>query len=144
MRKLSEGLQHTGGRLSEDALRTSRAEAATTVLRAALSALPLVEGPAAELVNAILLPSLTIRRDRFFTELYDDLRTLEERLECFHAETLASNDLLVSVAVRAAQAALKDHRREKHEALRDATLNTGIGIAIKDDVQMLLSTWSIR
>ena len=122
----------------QEALLTSGSEATTTVLRAAISALPLVGGPASELVNAILLPNLTLRRNRFFTELYYDLRKLEERIEGFRTETLAANDLFVSVAVRASQAALKDHRGEKHQALRNATLNTGIGISIEGDVQMLL------
>ena len=103
-----------------------------------MSALPLVGGPAAELVNAILLPNLTRRRDKLLAALSRGLTELEERVEGFHPEALAENDQFVSVAVRAAQAALRDHRRDKHEALRNAVLNTGIGIGIDDDVQMLL------
>ena len=122
----------------EEAFATSGAEAVTTVVRAAVSAIPLVGGPAAELVNALLLPNLAKRRDRFFADLYCDFRMLEERVESFDAKTLVENDQLVSVAVRAAQAALGDHRQEKHEALRNAVLNTAIGIAIEEDVQMLL------
>ena len=62
----------------EEALATSGAEATTTVLRAFLSTLPVVGGPATELLNAILLPSLAKRRDRYFRDLYYDLRGLEE------------------------------------------------------------------
>ncbi len=129
----------------------TRWDHAHLMVKAALSAVPVVGGPAAELFAAILAPPLIRRRDEWLQSLADGLAELQERVTGFKAESLADNDAFVSGALQASRAALQIHQSEKLEALRNALLNVAIGQAPDEDQQAMflnyietLTGWHIR
>lgn len=120
-------------------------------LKTALSALPLVGGPAAELFAAIIAPPLARRRDDWLEALAEGLSALKEKVASVTPESLANNEAFVSVVMQASRAALQTHQKEKLEALRNAVLNVAAGRAPDEDQQAMfmsyietLTTWHIR
>ncbi len=94
-------------------------DAANIVVRGVAS---LVPGPADELVNFVIKPSLEKRRIEWFDDLAERVRRLEEE------ERLTLDDLqsepVVDVLLQASRAALATSSTEKRDALRNAVLNS--------------------
>ena len=121
---------------SSDGL-SSAGETAMSVLGAAAGlAVPIV-GPAvtqAILKRAIKLP-LEVRRSNWFNSLGEGLRELQDRFDGFDPEALGENEEFVSTVFEATEMAMKTHRKEKREALKNAVLNTARGFSIDDVVR---------
>jgi hypothetical protein len=122
-----------------------------TIVRAGLSAIPIVGGPAAELFSAIITPPLVRRRDAWVQSIAEGLHGLEKKIGNFSMESLATNEVFTTAVMHATQAALRDHRHEKLEALRNAVLNVAAGNAPSDDLQLMFlefidgaTSWHIR
>ena len=121
------------------------------LVKAALSALPIAGGPAAELFATIIAPPLARRRDAWLRGLADGIDALREKIAGFDAGSLANNEEFVSVALQASRAAIQTHQTEKLEALRNAVLNVAAGRAPAEDEQMMflgyvetLTAWHLR
>src|SRR5436853_685215 len=91
-------------------------------VKAAISALPIAGGPAAELFAAIITPPLARRRDEWLQGLADGLASLEDNVQGFRVETLADREEFISAALQASHSAIRTHHKEKLEALRNAVL----------------------
>lgn len=120
-------------------------------VKAALSALPLAGGPAAELFATIIAPPLLRRRDEWLQALAAGIETLREQVAGFDAASLRDNDAFVSVALQASRAAMQTHQTEKLDALRNAVLNVAAGRTTDDDEQAIflgyvetLTAWHLR
>ena len=121
---------------SSDGL-SAAGEAAMGVLGAAAGLIVPVVGPAATqaiLKRAIRLP-LELRRSNWFNSLGEGLRELQDRLDGFDPDALSENEEFVSTVFEATQMAMKTHREEKREALKNAVLNTALGVSIDDVVR---------
>jgi hypothetical protein len=94
-----------------------------TTAKAALSAVPFVGGPAAELFALVLAPPLEKRRDAWLQQLYDALKRLEQQVEGFKISDLSHNEAFISATIQATQIALRTHQQQKREALRNSVLN---------------------
>jgi hypothetical protein len=94
-----------------------------TTAKAALSAVPFVGGPAAELFALVLAPPLEKRRDAWLEQLYDSLKRLEKQVEGFRISDLSQNEAFISATIQATQIALRTHQQQKREALRNSVLN---------------------
>ena len=112
-----------------DALTPTGGDWAHTISKGALSAIPAVGGPAAELLAAIIVPPLARRRDEWIRALADGLHVLEARVEGFTIAGLAENEAFVSTVMQATTVAVRTHQQEKREALRNAVLNVAAGRA---------------
>jgi hypothetical protein len=120
-------------------------------MKAALSALPVVGGPLAELFGAVIMPSLDKRRVEWLNALSEGLSDLQQRVEGLSFENLAGNELFVSNVLQASQAALRTHQEDKLIALRNAVLNTLLPNAPDEDQQSIflnyvdtLTPWHLR
>lgn len=111
----------------------SKGDIAHSVVKAAISAAPVVGGPGAELFALILRPPLQRRQDEWMNEVAEGLRELETKTDGFSIENLKDNERFVSTVMNASQAAIRDHRREKREALRNAVLNVARGSNLTED-----------
>jgi hypothetical protein len=104
-------------------------------IKGMISSLPFVGGVIAEELALVLNAPLSRRRDEWLTDLARRLHDLEGRVNGFHFEDLANNEQFVSATAQATQAALRTHREEKLEALRNAVLNTALQREPDDDQQ---------
>jgi len=132
-------LQQTGG------------DTVHTVIRAGLSAIPVIGGPAAELFSAIITPPLSRRRDEWIQQIADGLRLLENQVEGFRIENLSENETFITIVMQASQAAIRNHQEEKLIALRNAVLNSALLNDLEVDLQQMflifvdsLTAWHLR
>lgn len=110
-------------------------DAAHAVVKAGLSAIPVVGGPAAELFQNIVQPPLEKRRVRWMEQVGEKLEELEQK--GLNLESLQSNEQFVTAVMHASQVALRTHQAAKLDALRNAILNIAKGQAPDETVQHL-------
>ena len=111
------------------------------VVKAGLSAIPVIGGSASELFSLVITPSLEKRRDRWIESIGESLKALEARVEGFKIENLKDNEAFVSTLMQASQAAIVNHQKEKLEALRNAVLNAALADAPEQDLQHMFLTF---
>ena len=121
-----------------------------TLAKAGIAALPL-GGSATELLSLVLAPSLEKRRDKWLEDMAEAFRALEAKLEDFKVENLTGNEAFVSVVMHSSQIALRNHQKEKLEALRNAVLNAALPNSPEQDLQHMFlnivdsfTPWHIR
>jgi hypothetical protein len=105
------------------------------IAKAAVSGIPVLGSPAAELFGMITAPILGRRRDEWFEELRLRLNELSRKVEGL-SEAL-TEDAFVSALAQATHVALRTHQAEKLEALRNAVLNVAVGRSPSDDLQLI-------
>lgn len=119
-----------------------------TLIRAGISGIPVVGGPANELLSLVITPSFEKRRDKWIESIAEGLKDLEEKVEGFKIENLAENESFVSTVTQASQAAIRNHQKQKLEDLRNAVLNAALPNAPEEDLQLMFLnfvdslTWS--
>lgn len=95
-------------------------------VKAGLSAIPVIGGPAAEIFTQVIVPPLTKRRDAWLQGISDSLAELEEKIEGFSVQSLASNEEFITLMMQASVIAIRNHQKEKLSALRNVVLNSAI------------------
>ena len=112
-----------------------------TLVKAGIAALPLLGGSLNELVSLVLAPSLERRRDKWLEDMAEALGAIEAQVEDFKIENLSGNEAFVSVVMHCSQIALRNHQKEKLEALRNAVLNAALADAPEQDLQHMFLTF---
>jgi len=107
----------------------------------ALSGIPWIGGPAAELFNAMIAPPLDRRRDKWIESIYKGLKSLEEKVEEFSIENLKDNEMFITTVMHASQSAIRNHQQEKLESLRNAVLNAASPNPPDEDLQLMFLNW---
>lgn len=105
-------------------------------VRVAISAIPVVGGPALELFNALKAPPIQRRRDAWLDDLAERLSRLEQRGQLTLAD-LRDDEKFVSAVIQALTIAIKNHQQEKLEALHNAVINVALGTAPEDSKREL-------
>lgn len=111
-------------------------DAAHALVKAGLSAVPLVGGPAVEIFQYVVQPPLDKRREAWMKDVGEKLQELERK--GFDLAKLQDNEQFISAVMQASQAALRTHKAEKLAALRNAIINVASGQAPDETVQHLL------
>ena len=108
-----------------------------TLIKAGLSAVPIIGGAAAEIFSTIIVPPLNKRRDEWIEQIIVDLTKLEEEIDGFSIEVLSQSDMFITTIMNATQIAIRNHQTEKLEALKHAVLNTALSNTPEEDIQFL-------
>lgn len=114
---------------------TTTGDVVDAVARAALTAVPVFGGPAAELIDLVLNPALHRRREDWLRRLgvvVDELRAHQ-----IDIGTLSTNEAFVSAVFSASQAAVKTHEEEKLRALQNAVTRTGLALGPDEHTQLM-------
>ena len=137
--------------MTEEKPKPTKGDAAHKAAKIALSGIPWIGGPIAELFNTVIAPPLAKRRDKWLESIYEGLKTLEEKVKGFKIENLKDNEMFVTTVMHATQVAIRNHQKEKLEALRNAVLNAASPNAPEEDLQLMflnwvdeLTTWHLR
>jgi hypothetical protein len=107
------------------------------VARGILSGIPIAGGLASEIFNLVIAPPLTKRRDEWMESIAEGLKELEEKVDGFKIEDLSNNASFITTVMHATQAAVRNHQKEKLDALRNAALNAALPNAPEEDLQMM-------
>ncbi len=127
--------EHERPKLGKMPTRTG-AEFAVHLAEAALSAVPVVGGSASGVVEAILGPAMSRRKEAWFGQLGEALVELQERFDGFDPSALSENEQFVTTVLQTTLLALKTHQEEKHDAFRNAVVNSLLPGAPDDHEQM--------
>lgn len=103
----------------------------------AVSAIPVVGGAGAALLEAVFKSPLEQRKIRWFDSLADAIRELRDKVEGLDDESLRDDETFVTVAMQASQIALRNHQQEKLDALRNAVLNSRLPNSPNEDTQLI-------
>lgn len=121
------------------------------IAKAATSTVPVVGGPAAELLGQIFSPPLEKRRERWMRELADAVKELQDRVIELTPEKLSANEAFITTAMHASQIATRTHQQEKLDALRNAVVNAAMPDAPDETMQQIflnhvdnLTPWHLR
>ena len=112
-------------------------DVAHTLVKAGLSAVPMVGSTANELLSLVISPSLEKRRDKWIESIAEALKVLEEQISGFKIENLCENELFISTVMKALQVAMRNHQKEKLDALNNAVLNSALPNAPEEDMQFM-------
>jgi hypothetical protein len=91
---------------------------------------------AGEIVNQLVTPPITKRRDEFFESVGERLKDLEDQ-GVISLETLSENEKFIDVTMLATQAALRTSVKEKKDALRNAILKSAKPVSPELAVQQM-------
>jgi hypothetical protein len=107
-----------------------------TAIRAGVSAVPVVGGPAVELLNALIPPPLARRQAEWAERVAAALDELH-RVDPERYIRLQEDEGFISVVLHATQAALRASRLEKRQLLASAVENSASGSPLPTDYQTL-------
>lgn len=108
--------------------------AARTTLDAAASLVPGAGYAVGELVKHFIGEPLERRREEWLTSIGEGVAELQDRFDGFNPSSLSDNEEFISAVYETTQHAMKTHRKEKREALRNAVLNIALGYRL-DEVE---------
>jgi hypothetical protein len=97
-----------------------------TIVRAGLSTIPVAGGAIKEFFNTIIAPPLQKHLIEWVESLETELHNLEDKIEGFRIENLDKDNVFATKFSYALQVVIRNHRKEKLDALRNAILNTAL------------------
>ncbi len=102
-------------------------------------AIPLIEEYIKDfVVNNLILSPATKRRDRWIDEyLSKAVQTIAEKAAPSVVENLSNNESFLTVVLQATSIALRNHQKEKLEALRNAIVNSVLPNAPNESLQLM-------
>ncbi|MCL1636142.1 hypothetical protein M2650_16085 [Luteimonas sp. SX5] len=113
----------------------SKGDTLHALAKAGLSAVPIIGGPSVELFQHVVQPPLEKRRIEWMAYVGEKLVELEQR--GVDIQQLSENEEFVSAVLHASQLAVRTHRQEKREALRNALFNIASGKAPEESLQQI-------
>ena len=119
--------------------KSSKADVAHTVVKAGLSAIPIIGGPAVELFQHVVQPPLVKRQQEWMATVGEKLQELENR--GINIEDFQNNEAFISAVMHASQMALRTHQVEKREALRNAVFNIALNGSSGEALEHMFFDW---
>jgi hypothetical protein len=119
-----------------EAPKPTTGDVAHALTKAGLSMIPVVGGPAVELFQHLVQPPLERRRNEWMEQVGEKLLALEQN--GLNLGELQSNEQFITAIMQASTAALRTHKAEKLDALRNAVINIATGHGPEETIQHLL------
>jgi hypothetical protein len=108
-----------------------------TAARAVVSAVPILGSPAEKIFSLIVAPPIVKRRDEWIESIALGLLKLKEQVQGFNFENLQKNEMFQTTVLYASTLAIRNHQKEKKEALRNAVLNTALATSPDEDLILI-------
>ncbi|EPY08218.1 hypothetical protein PAALTS15_05803 [Paenibacillus alvei TS-15] len=122
-----------------------------SIVKTGISAIPVIGGGASELFSLLVAPPASKRRDQWLEKLAQGIEELKRNVPEFDVNSLKDNDIFITTVLQATHVAIRNHQEEKLIALRNAVLNSAIGIEIDENIQLMflnmvdsLTPWHLR
>jgi len=115
----------------------SASDVVHALTKASISQIPIAGAPAAEIFALVVTPPYERRRDEWIESIGNGLKEIAEKVEGFKIEELSNNKTFITTVTHASQAAIRNHQKEKLEALRNAVLNAALPNAPEEDLQLM-------
>ncbi len=105
--------------------------------RAVASMVPVAGGPVQVLFENVFTAPLEKRKQAWLEQFAAAVEELQRRVEGLTPEKLAQDDVFVTVAMQAAQIALRNHQQSKLDALRNAVMNSALPNSPEENEQLI-------
>jgi hypothetical protein len=115
----------------------TKGDIAQAIARGAVSMVPFVGGPAAELIGLVLQPALEHRREEWLQDLASAIDEIRGRMDGFDPDQLAQNEVFITAVISASNAALRTHEAEKRVALRNAVISSALPLGLDEHEQLM-------
>jgi hypothetical protein len=122
-----------------------------TIFRALAAGIPLAGGSITELWNGFFCSPLAKRREAWLRGLAKAVVELQKAMPDLSLESLQQNEAFISAVLGASSIAMRNHRKEKLEALRNAAISSVVHPDIDEDLQAMfmryvdeLTPWHLR
>lgn len=119
-----------------DPIVETEGDKAHRLVRATIGALPIFSGTALEVFNSVIEPPLEKRKLEWMLQVTNVINDLQNRFD-LEIESLANNEKFVSSLLHASQIAIKNHQKEKIEALKLAVLNSARNSTSSEDQEFI-------
>lgn len=120
-------------------------------LKGVLAGVPYGGGLVSEFFEFIWKPPYSRRLIEWIESIAEDIKKLQEKNKSFSFEDLNRNEFFNTTLFHATQVAIRNHHKEKLEALRNAVLNSISPNLPEEDLQLMflnwvdeLTTWHLR
>ncbi|EKP0302712.1 hypothetical protein JGX26_000624 [Aeromonas veronii] len=120
--------------------KATKGDAAHAIMKAGLSALPMIGGPAVELFQSVVQSPLERRRIEWMQAVGERLQELEDS-QRINLEKLRQSEKFISTVMHATTIALRTHEAEKREALRNAVIHVALGQSPEDALEHMFFEW---
>jgi len=110
-------------------------DAAHEIGKTILSVVPAAGGPLAALFENIFTAPLNKRRQAWLEDLASVISDIQNKLADITPEKLATNEMFITAALQASQIAIRNHKKEKIDALKTALFNSVQPNAPSEDIQ---------
>jgi len=117
--------------------KAGKGDVAHAAVRAGLSLIPHVGGAITEAFSACIAVPLNKRRDEWIEEIAKGVQGLEGQVDDLKPEKLFKNKIFITTMTQATQVAIRNHQKEKLEALRNAVLNSALPNAPDENRQTI-------
>jgi hypothetical protein len=111
-------------------------EKAHRLARAAIAAVPALGGTLVEAFNALIEPPMARRKTEWMVQVTEAINELYEK-GIVTEENLQQNEKFFTTLVHASTTAIRNHEKEKLDALRNAVINSALPGAPSDTMQQL-------
>ena len=111
----------------------SSGDYAHSIAKAGLSSITIIGGAAVELFQNVIQPPLEKRRNEWMRQVGEKLQDIEKKGQ--KLEDLQNNEVFISAVMHASQLALRTHKKEKLDALRNAVINIAKGQTPEEAIQ---------
>lgn len=118
----------------------SLGDRAHALVRSILGAVPGAGQAAIELFTALVTPPLEKRREEWMRQVGEMLAKLSEERKV-NLDQLQQNDAFIDLLMDASQAAMRNAKEEKRQALRNAIQNAALGHAPEESLQHVFVHW---
>jgi hypothetical protein len=108
------------------------------VAKALIECVPGIGPIASHLFSMVVAPPLEKRRAKWMNSVAERLKRLEGTIQDFDLKSLKDNEIFITMLMQATQLAIRNHQDEKLEMLRNAVINTALGINIEESEQIAL------
>jgi hypothetical protein len=98
-------------------------------------------GLAAQFYEMIWTPPHTKRLIEWIESIAQDVKKLQAQNKDFNFEELNQNEIFNTTLFHATQVAIRNHQKEKLDALRSAVLNSALPNAPEEDLQLMFLHW---
>ena len=112
---------------------------AHTGIKAIVSAIPIIGGSGAEIFASVVTPPIEKRRNNAIIMIYEAFEELNKKITDFNFDDLSKNEMFITTVMHASQIAIRNHQKEKLNALKNAILNSALNnVSPEEDLQLIL------
>lgn len=110
-------------------------------IKAVISTVPIIGSSVAEVFSILVNPKLDQRREQFLRDVAVHLIKLSEKIESLRPEKLKDNEIFISTLLQSTSIAIKNHQKEKLEALRNAVINSILDTSVDDSMKLVFISY---